>query len=675
MDLLDFANPLQGTDSTHTFSKGNTCPLIGSPRAMTYWTPQTSDGRFIFNRREVKVSGFRATHSPSPWMGDHGHFDIIPVHGPIGLTPETRASSHHPDAQHCRPDRYITRLLRYNIDVELTATAYCGVFRFTFPPDAHDPAIVFQGGEGEFSSDAEFVIRHAPSGTQLLGIARAHHNGVPAGFGCYFVAEVDGASIAAHGTLTPQSIHHDTDQINAPRAGAFLKLANIAGPVTLRVATSYISHDQALLNLHRDTASSFFDTIAGRTAGQWRDWLNRIKPVGGTEDDLRRLYSAMYRVGLFPTRMHEPDEHNNPHHYSPYDGRIHSGVLYTNNGFWDTHRTVYPLLAIIDPEGFGQIVEGFLQAYRQGGWLPKWASPGYRNCMVGTHADAVIAEAVARNIKGFDYEEAYAAIRRNAFEPGDPAGAFGRIGLTEFRKLGYVPVDIPYSVSRTLDFAYSDWCIARVAQHLGHQQDADELLQRSKNYRNVWHAERQFMCPRDREGAWAEPWHAFRWGGPYIEGGPWQHSFNVPHDVLGLAELLGGPDALADRLKQMLATPPHFDIGHYNREIHEMTEMALAKDSQGEHFGQYAHSNQPVHANLWLLAALGETEAAARHIHRVCSSLYSPTDLPGDEDNGEMSAWYVFAAMGKYPLCPGSGEFVECDAGLFDAIDVPEPKT
>jgi predicted alpha-1,2-mannosidase len=672
MDPLELINPLQGSDSTHAFSKGNAWPLVGVPRGMTYWTPQTSDGRFTFNRREVKMTGFRATHAPSPWMGDHGHFDVMPVHGPIGLTPAARGSGHNTDTQQSRPDRYATGLLRYGIDVELTATERCGVLRCVFPSDAADPAIVFQGGEGEFGSDAEFAIQSAATGVRLLGIARAHHNGVPDNFGCYLVAEVVGADVVSHGVFSPHGIGGDPSQISAPRAGAFLRLGGVTGPVSVRIATSFISHDQAWCNLRREVGGLPFEAVAERTAKHWRSWLSRIEPVGGSEDHLRRLYSAMYRVGLFPTRMHEPDEQNKPIHYSPYDGRVHAGVLYTNNGFWDTHRTVYPLLAMIDPEGFGEIVDGFLQAYRQCGWLPKWASPGHRNCMVGTHADSVIAEAVAHNIPGFDYQEAYAAIRRHAYDIGDPGGAFGRIGLEEFRRLGYVPSDIPYSVSRTLDFSYSDWCIAQVARRLGHQQDADELLRRSGNYRHLWHAGRRFMCARDRSGDWAEPWHEFNWGGPYIEGGPWQHSFNVPHDVQGLAELCGGTKALGDRLKQMFATPPRFNIGTYSGEIHEMTEMAMAKDAWGEHFGQYAHSNQPVHGVLWMLAELGEGAFAARQIRRVCESLYTPSDLPGDEDNGEMSAWYLFAAMGRLPLCPGSGRLVVCDPGLFESIRMPK---
>lgn len=670
MDPLDLANPLQGTDSTRSFSRGNTWPLVGVPRGMTYWTPQTSDGRFTFNGREPMLSGFRATHAPSPWMGDYGHFSVMPVVGPIGPTPSARGSSHTLHTQRSRPDRYGTRLLRYGIDADLTASSRCALLRCLFPPGAADPAVVFQGGRGDGGSDAELRIERGPRGARIVGIARAHHGGVPEGFGCYFVADVQGADVTGHGTFCPGvGARVGADHLAAPRAGGYLRLRP-TGPVTVRIATSFISHEQAQRNLSREVGDRPFDAAADAAARRWRRWFDRARPVGGDRGHRRRFYCALYRLGLFPSAMHEPDEHGRPHHYSPYDGRVHGGVLYTNNGFWDTHRTVYPLLARIDPEGLGEIVEGFLQAYRHGGWLPKWASPGYRNCMVGTHADAVIAEAVAHDIPGFDHAEAYEAIRKNAFEPGDPDGHFGRVGLEEFARLGYVPGDIPHSVSRTLDFAYSDWCIAQVALRQGREDDAATLLGRSRHYQNLWHAGSGFMRPRDRAGEWVEPWDAFTWGGPYVEGGPWQHSFNVPHDLRGLARLCGGTEALVRRLKQMLTTPPRFEVGSYGREIHEMTEMALARDDRGEHFGQYAHSNQPVHGVLWMLAALGEGDFAARHIRRVCESLYTPDDLPGDEDNGQMSAWYLFAAMGRYPLCPGSGRLVTCDPGLFEHIEL-----
>ncbi|RYG72668.1 glycoside hydrolase family 92 protein, partial [bacterium] len=339
----------------------------------------------------------------------------------------------------------------------------------------------------------------------------------------------------------------------------------------------------------------------------------------------------------------------------------HPGVLYTDNGFWDTYRTEYPLLALILPERLTEILQGWVNALKEGGWFPQWATPGYRACMVGTHIDAVIADAVSRGITGFDVEAAVEGMLRHAYHPGDPDGAWGRIGIEDYIRLGYVPADRHHeSVARTLDYAYDDWCIARVLRHLGRDAEAEALEVRSQNYRNLWDPEVGFMRGRNADGSWLQPWREFRWGDPYVEGGPWQSTWAVPHDPQGLAELMGGPEALVAKLDRMLTTPPRFEIGVYGMEIHEMTEMACADpegQARGEGFGQYAHSNQPVHNALWLYSEMGRPDRTATEVHRVLDRLYTPDDLPGDEDNGEMGAWYVLSALGLFPACPGDGNW------------------
>ncbi len=653
---LACVNPLQGTASDRQFSRGNTYPAVGRPRGMTYWTPQTSAGTFIFDRRLPRLAGIRATHSPSPWMGDFGHFDITPVLGPIRPTPEARAAAYAVADAAFAPHRFTTRLIGPQIGLDLTATCRCAVMRFCFPADVgDDAALIFQAGNSP--SDAASSAAISDDGRTVVGVSRASFGGTAVGFGCHYVAEVSGAEVLGCGCLTAKGVEDDRAMVQDRRAGVYVRLrpkAADAEAVTVRIATSFISEAQARRNLRGEVGGRTLEAVADATADAWNGWLEKASCPGADDGTRVRFYSAMYRVGLFPMRMHEPDEDGRPQHYSPYDGRVHPGVLYTNNGFWDTHRTVYPLLGLIDPAGFGEIVEGFLAAYREGGWLPKWASPGYRDCMVGTHLDSVIAEAIARDIPGFDRAEAYAAIRKNAFEPGDPGGRWGRLGLQSYVDHGYVSDDVPHSVCRTLDFAYCDWCIAQVAQHLGRVEDAKVLRPRSQNYQNLWHAGSGFMRPRKANGDWVEPWSEWNWAEAYIEGGPWQHSWTVPHDLDGLAALAGGRKALADKLEQLFATPPRFGIGSYPEEIHEMSEMALARDARGQTFGQYAHSNQPSHGVLWQLLALGRHEFANTQIARVCRDLYTPEDLPGDEDNGEMSAWYLLTYLGRPRPCPGA---------------------
>lgn len=654
-NFIDWVNPLQGSASDRHFSRGNTYPAIGVPRGMTYWTPQTSDGTFIFDRRSPKIAGIRATHSPSPWMGDFGHFEITPTLGPIKPTPKGRSAGYAVEESSFAPNRFATQLIGPQIGIEVTATCRCAVMRFDFPADAGDhAALVFQTGASP--SEETSLAASMDGGRTVVGVSRAGFGGAAKGFGCHYVAEIFGGDVVGTGTLAKGGLGDAREKIEDPRAGVFVRLRP-RGPVIVRIATSFISEAQARQNLRAEVGNQSVEDVARGSADAWNDWLGKAACPDSSDAAKVRFYSAMYRVGLFPMRMYEPDEQGRPHHFSPYDGRVYPGVLYTNNGFWDTYRTVYPLLGLIDPEGFGEIVEGFLAAYREGGWLPKWASPGYRDCMVGTHLDAVVAEAVAHDIPGFDRVEAYEAIRRNAFEPGDPDGRWGRLGLPSYLELGYVSDDIPHSVCRTLDFSYCDWCVAQVATHVGRGGDAEALMRRSQNYRNLWHAGSGFMRPRDKRGAWLEPWSEWAWAKAYIEGGPWQHSWTVPHDLDGLAELVGGRDALADKLERLFAIPPRFEIGGYPAEIHEMSEMALARDADGRDFGQYAHSNQPSHLILWQLHALGRTRFAETQIDRVCQDLYTVTDLPGDEDNGEISAWYILSKLGRHRLCPGAPPF------------------
>jgi predicted alpha-1,2-mannosidase len=659
-------NTLQGSRSRREFSTGNTYPAVGVPRGMTYWTPQTTDERFLFNGDEDSICGIRATHSPSPWMGDYGHFDIFPVVGPLHTTPAQRASNYDRESLVLEPNRAKLSLLRYGIDMRFAATSRCAAFEINFPSSG-EASIVLQTGTASERTYGEIEVHKRGDQCEIRGISYSNHGGCPENYGCFFIVEIKAPAqdmgvfdvnlIAAHGTRHV-----------GPQAGAYVCLEP-GQKVIVRVATSFISFDQARRNLHQEIGRRGVEQVAQGTEALWANWLGRIQVEGGNESDRRCLASAMYRVGLFPMCGHEPDSHGGFHHRSPYDGQVHSGKLYTNNGFWDTHRTVYPLLALIDPQGYGEIVDGFLQAYRQTGWLPKWASPGFRDCMISTHIDAVISEAVMRGIPGFDHEEAYQAIRRNAFDHSKEPTKYGRVGLEPYDRLGYVPADVAsFSVSRTLDFAYCDWCVAQMASRLGHQQDATYLLSRSKNYRNLWNSPQNLMRPKLKNGAWQEPWNPLVWGHSYVEGGAWQHSFNVPHDLEGLASLLGGPDKLIGTIEGLLQLPATYEHGSYGTTIHEMTEMAEATDLSGASFGQYAHSNQPVHGFLWYPAALGKSEWTTVQIERVMRSLYTPENLPGDEDNGEMSAWYILAAMGKFPICPGSGRMVSAPCRVFDQV-------
>lgn len=623
--LVTYANPLQGTDSSFDFSTGNTYPAIAYPFGMNFWSPQTNGSNWFYQYRDHKFQGIRCSHQPSPWMGDYGHFLIMPVVGTISSSPTTWASGFRHSDEEAYPHYYRVLLRRYNIQIEVTPTerAVCFCFRF---PTTEDAALIFKYfSAGRLTIDAE--------NQRISGVVTDNNGGVPNNFACYFVAEVD-TEFGDSGIFNDQT-------------GGYIRLATIAElPVTMRVATSFISTEQAWRNLHRETNGKSFEALRQEAAQRWNDHFSRIEISG--DSHAITFYSAFYRALLFPRMWYEYDESGNPVHCSPYDGNLHQGVLYADNGFWDTYRTVYPLLALLFPDRLQEIIEGWLNAYREGGWLPKWASPGYRDCMIGTHIDAVFADALVKGISGIDWQTAYEAVRQNATAIDITAGSYGRLGLKEYIEQGYVPCDRYISAtSRTLDFAYNDFCVGQMARHLGHQDDAELFLKRAQNYHHVYDPQVGFMRGRRANGEWETPFSPTCWGGPFVEGAAWQHTWSVPHDIEGLMTLLGGKKATVAKLDHMLTMPPFYEIGTYPYEIHEMTEMAAVD------FGQYAHSNQPVHHVLYLYSHAGASQKTHHWIQRVLTELYTADDLPGDEDNGEMSAWYLFSSLGFYPVCPG----------------------
>lgn len=645
-NFVTWVNPLQGTDSSFEFSHGNCLPLVTRPFGMTSWSPQTDEGPWLFSHGGRKLQGIRATHQPSPWMGDYGHFTVMPQTGLVSLSAEARASSYRRDETTFAPHHFKTTLSRYRTTLELTPTERCVCLRVSFP-ETEAARIIVQPFEGESSVEIDVAAR------TLTGFTRANSGGCPENFACYFVAVFD-RPLTGAGVFRADGSWTEERRGSGDRVGAFVELDASTGlTVEMRVATSFISLDQARRTLEHEIGNRSFGALLEEGRGAWNAMLGRAVIEGAGDAQTRTFYSCLYRSLLFPRKWYEYGEDGAPVHYSPYDGRVHPGVLYADNGFWDTFRTVYPLLALLYPSELAEILEGWVQTYREGGWFPRWASPGYRDCMVGTHLDAVIADAYLRGVRGFDVHTAYAGLRRGALEQG--SGAQGRSGLGAYRALGYVPVEVAeHAAARTQEYAYTDFCVAQLARALGHDEDAGIFYERALNYRHTFDPDVGFMRGRNADGSWLEPFNAFAWDTrAYIEGSAWQYSWAVPHDPAGLIALMGGDEAFVAKLEQLLALPPHFDVGGYPHEIHEMTEMAAAN------LGQYAHSNQPVHHVLYLFTCAGQPRKTQMWVRRVLG-LYNagPQGFPGDEDNGEMSAWYVLNALGLFPLCPGHPSFV-----------------
>ena len=648
--MLDKVNIFTGTASAFELSHGNTLPIVARPFGMAHWTIQTrGDTSFFFHADDPRIQGIRLTHQPSPWMDDYGSLALMPQTGPLVLPAVHRASVYRREDFGCGPHHLKLDLLRYRIALEMVPTERGALFVLNFPSGGAR-RLILEPQKGE--SEATVF----PQDRRVVGLTRGNSGGAPANFACHYVMEFS-EPIERAGTFVDGT---PLDGLRAcgDRAGAFVEFPVESPTVEVRIASSFISIEQARRNLQQELAGRDLSALRREAASAWQEVLGRVAIETDDEEKLRTFYGCLYRCFLFPRMFHEFDAQGAMFHYSPCDGSVHPGPLYTDTGFWDTYRTQFPLLNLLDRPRSAEMLEGFLNYYREGGWLSQWSSPGPRGVMIGTHSDAVIAHAIRSGIQGFDWETAYAAMRRNGLEiPGD--SRVGRAGLRDYMDLGYVSADsIKGSVSMTLDYAYGDSCIASVAGLLGHSEDAERFSRRSQSYRNVWNPAAGFMCGRNRDGSWVA-FNPIEWGGPYVEGGAWQHSWTVPHDPKGLISLLGGREKCLAKLDGLLAAPSDFDTGSYVEEIHEMTEMALAG------FGQYAHSNQPVHHVLYLYALAGSPGKCRHWVKRVLSGLYNSGNrgFCGDEDNGEMSAWYVLSSLGVFPFCPGNGRLVV--GGLF----------
>ncbi|QDU58943.1 GH92 family glycosyl hydrolase [Aeoliella mucimassa] len=632
-DPVDCVNPLSGTNGDAEFSRGNTVAAIVAPFGMTTWAPQTDEQASPFYQmKHDKFEGIRATHQPSIWVRDYGNFLITPIVGEVSPSVAERASPFSHDQEIARPYYYSVEMFRYDTTLELTPTERCAMFQVQYPTTDQASLVLSLEGDVEATSDA--------SRTRVRGKATHVTFGAPGGFAKYFVLEFE---------QPYQSLEVAKDD---KQTTATIQLPQVQSdqPVRFKVGTSFISYEQAELNLKRELATWDFDQAKASSREAWEKQLARVEIKGASDQQRATFYTALYRSLQFPRMFHEPDTDGNMRHYSPFaNGKVFDGPLYTDNGLWDTYRTAFPFFVLYYPEHSSQILEGWLNAYREGGRLPNWPSPGNRPCMIGSHSDSIFADAWVKGLRTFDLKDAYAAVKKNAMED-DAWGWAGRDHLNEYHELGYVPVDArkDAATSCTLEYAYDDYCVAQLAKAIGRQEDYELLMQRAKNYRNVWDEQTEFMRGKQSNGAWQEPFDPLAWGGAYVEGNAWQWMWSVQHDPYGLMQLLGGREAMARKLDEFLSMPSTTVVGSYGHVIHEMREVEHAK------MGQYAHINEPNHHVLYFYHFVREPWKTQHAVRRVMDELYDPDGMVGDEDTGQMSAWYVFNAAGFYPFCPGT---------------------
>ncbi|MCU0408906.1 MAG: GH92 family glycosyl hydrolase [Bacteroidales bacterium] len=650
-NLADLVNPLMGTDSEYRLSNGNTYPAVALPWGMNFWTPQTRGmgNGWAYTYDDYKIMGIKQTHQPSPWINDYAAFSLMAETGRIKISQNERASWFSHKAEIARPYYYSVYLADYDVAAEVAPTERSALFRFTFPES--DSAFILVDAFNEGS-----MVRIIPSERKVIGYCRNNSGGVPANFHNYFVVLFD-KDFSSHHTWHGDTLELNSTESESGHTGAVLGFRTVKGEkITARVASSFISHEQALLNLTRETAGKDFETVKNEARDTWNKELGRIVVEGGTDDQLRTFYSCLYRMILFPRSLGEINEKGELMHYSPYNGSVLPGEMYTDNGFWDTFRALFPFLTLMYPDVNARIMEGLVNTYKESGWLPEWASPGHRDCMIGSNSASLIADSYLKGIRGYDIETLYEAILKNTDSVG-PVNSVGRLGAGYYNKLGYVPynVGINENVARTLEYAYADFCISRLAAELGKPQEEVELFaNRAMNYKNVFDGGRKLMRGRNLDGSFQSPFSPYKWGDAFTEGNSWHYTWSVFQDIEGLAGLMGGREKFSEKLDSVFKVPPVFDYSYYGQVIHEIREMQIMN------MGNYAHGNQPIQHMLYLYNYSGQPWKTQQRVREVLDKLYNytPDGYCGDEDNGQTSAWYVFSALGMYPVTPGTDEYV-----------------
>ena len=646
-DLVQYVNTLQGTNSTYELSWGNTYPTTAVPYPMNSWSPQTGkngDG-WKYQYSATTIRGFQPTHQCSPWVGDYGVFSLMPV-SELVVDESKRATPFSHDKEIAKP-HYYKVTLENGITTEFSPTTRSAHFRFSFP--AKGDAFLVLDGHTKTSQVQIDVANHRITGYVHNGAfsPKTHKN--------YFIIQFD-KPFVSYGTWENRknTIQKNNLSREGEGIGAYVQFAK-GSKVQAKVSTSYISPEQAEVTMTRELGKhSSVEVTKQAAADVWNQLLNRVLVEGGTEEDMKTFYSCMFRANLFSHKFYEEKEDGSPYYYSPYDEKIHDGYMFTDNGFWDTFRSQFPLTNILHPTMQGQYMQALLDAQEQCGWLPSWSFPSETGGMVGNHSISLLTDAWVKGIRTFDPEKALKAYAHEAMNKGPWGGANGRVRWKDYYQLGYIPYpESMGSTAQTLEYCYDDFCAYQLAKMTGNKFYEEVFARQIYNYKNVYDPSVGFMRGRKLDGSWAD-FDAFEWGGPYCEGNAWHYNWSVFHDVQGLIDLTGGDERFVAKIDSVFALPGIVKYGTYGTKIHEMLEMELAK------MGQYAQGNQPIQHMIYLYSYAGQPWKTQYWIRQVMDRLYNSSEngYPGDEDQGGMSSWYVLSALGIYSVCPGTDEYV-----------------
>ena len=661
--LVDLVNPLMGTDSKFSLSNGDTYPAIATPWGMNFWTPQTAemgDG-WAYKYDDNKIRGIKQTHQPSPWINDYASFSLMAVTGDLKYNEEERASWFSHKAEEAKPYHYETYLADYDITAEITPTERASMFRFTFPKNKSSYIILDAFNMGS-------MVKIIPEERKIIGYCRNNNDGVPENFHNYFVAVFDKDFKWKHTWKDDWKLKENSTYSEGDHVGAIIGFETKLGEeVHVKVASSFISLEQAELNLSREIGNKSFETVKTEAKASWENEFQRLIVEDDNMDNIRTFYSCLYRLLLFPRKFYEINKKDEIVHYSPYNGQVLPGYMFTDNGFWDTFRAVFPFFNLMYPELNKQIMEGLANTYKESGWLPEWASPGHRDCMIGSNSAPIIADAFLKgNVNEKDVATLLEAVLKNAnVNEGRPVKSVGREGVDYYNKLGYVPYDVGINenAARTLEYAYADFTIAAMAEKLNKPEVSKRFYKQSKNYENLFDPETKWMRGKNQDGTFQSPFNPLKWGDAFTEGNSLHYSWSVFHDIQGLINLMGGNDDFTKMLDNVFTMPPKFDDSYYGFTIHEIREMQIVN------MGNYAHGNQPIQHMIYLYNYANQPWKAQEKVRMVMDKLYAanPDGYCGDEDNGQTSAWYVFSALGFYPVTPGVPEYV-IGSPLFDKV-------
>jgi predicted alpha-1,2-mannosidase len=647
---VEYVNPLVGTQSTYELSTGNTYPAIARPWGMNFWTPQTGkmgDG-WAYTYTATKIRGFKQTHQPSPWINDYGQFSIMPVVGEPTFDENKRASWFSHKSETAKPYYYSVYLAEHDVTTEIAPTERAAMFRFTFPESDNSYVVIDAFDNGS-------RIKVIPAENKIIGYTTKNSGGVPDNFKNYFVITFD-KPLTYTATFADGVLSQATEQ-QANHVGAVIGFKTAKGErVHASVASSFISAEQAEINL-RELGNSSFDGIVEQGRNAWNKELGKIEVSGGSTDQLRTFYSCMYRSLLFPRKFYEIDAAGKIVHYSPFNGEVCDGYLFTDTGFWDTFRSLFPFLNLMYPSMAKEMQEGLINTYKESGFFPEWASPGHRGCMVGNNSASVLVDAYIKGIKVDDVNTLYEGLIHGTQNVHPTVSSTGRLGWEYYNKLGYVPYDVNINenAARTLEYAYDDWCILQLAKKLDRPQKEQKLFAaRAMNYKNLFDKETCLMRGKNKDGKFMSPFSPLKWGDAFTEGNSWHYTWSVFHDPQGLINLMSGKQKFVAMLDSVFAVPPVFDESYYGQVIHEIREMQIMG------MGNYAHGNQPIQHMIYLYNYAGQPWKAQYRLRQVMNRMYTPypDGYCGDEDNGQTSAWYVFSALGFYPVAPGTTQYI-----------------